>query len=160
MVDYPHASAACLCYLDEREGGEEGESKDAGCLMFSLFFCCPAGLSTLSCWPFEIGKRKKENEESRKERASGSKSAVDELDFSLTHQSAVWSKLLWTTSFRVEGLSLRGWQLHGDKVQLALVGVEGWGGPRSKWDYCNGFVPWKIAFCPRPFQANSWLQSG
>lgn len=108
MVDYPHASAACLCYLDEREGGEEGKGKDAGRLMFFLFSCCPTGLSTPSCCPFEIGKGKKENEESRKETASGSKSAVDELDFSLTLQSAVWTKLLWTTSFRVEGLSLRG----------------------------------------------------
>lgn len=53
MADYPHASAACLCYLDEKEGGEEREreSKDAGRLMFTLFSfaappdCphCPAG---------------------------------------------------------------------------------------------------------------------
>lgn len=74
MADYPHASAACLCYLDEREGGEEGKSKDTGRLMFSLFFCYPAGLSTLSCWPFEIGKRKKEDEGRRGERVSGPKS--------------------------------------------------------------------------------------
>lgn len=36
MADYPHASAACLCYLDGKEGGKEAESKGAGCLMFSL----------------------------------------------------------------------------------------------------------------------------
>lgn len=56
MADYPHASAACLCYLDEREGGEEREGKDAGHLTFSLFFSafpldwprCPAGYLKLA----------------------------------------------------------------------------------------------------------------
>lgn len=64
MADYPHASAACLCYLDEREGGEEREreSRDAGHSVLSLFLCCSVGLSTLSCWPFDVGKRKKKNE--------------------------------------------------------------------------------------------------
>lgn len=46
--------------------------------------------------------------------------------------------------------------MHGDKVQLALVGEEGWwrgggGGTRSKWDHCNGSVPWKIAFLSPAF---------
>lgn len=76
MADYPHASAACLCYLDGREGGKEGESKDAGHLMFSLFTRCPAGLSMQSCWPFEFGKRKEENEGRRVERVIGPSSAV------------------------------------------------------------------------------------
>lgn len=67
MVDYPHASAACLCYLDKRVRGEEGAGKDAGCLKFSLslFFRCSTRLSTLSCWPFEFGKGKKANEETQ-----------------------------------------------------------------------------------------------
>lgn len=30
MVDYPHASAACLCYLDEREKGKGGGRRSGG----------------------------------------------------------------------------------------------------------------------------------
>lgn len=56
MADYPHASAAGLCYLEER-GREREKSHDAGHLEFSLFSRCPAGLSALSCWSFKIGKR-------------------------------------------------------------------------------------------------------
>lgn len=43
MADYPHASAACLCYLDGREGGEERESQR--CWMFNVL-----SLLTLPCW--------------------------------------------------------------------------------------------------------------
>lgn len=77
MVDYPHASAACLCYLDEREkgkgggrrsggggGGEgqtEGEKQRRRTLKCSAvdFFSLrpPAGASTLSCCPFGIGRQ-------------------------------------------------------------------------------------------------------
>lgn len=63
MADYPHASAACLCYLDGREGDERGRKQ--GCWTFNVFSLssrCPARLSTQSCWPFEFGKRKKEIE--------------------------------------------------------------------------------------------------
>lgn len=106
LADYPHASTACLCYLDEREGGKEREkAKDAGRSMFSLFFCCPAGMSALSCWPFEIGKQKKEKEGRGEERMSGPRSVIEELDVSRALQSVVWSKLLWTTSFTGEGPS-------------------------------------------------------
>lgn len=75
-------------------------------------------LLAVGCWQEKEKEQRKE-----RERVSGPKSAVQDLDFSLTLQSDVCSKLLWTASFRVEGLSLRGWQLHGDKVQLALAGV-------------------------------------
>lgn len=71
MVDYPHASAACLCYLGEREG--EAQSGDAECLKFSL------SLSLVSdCPPYSAGLLKLAKGESRKERVE----AADELDTS------------------------------------------------------------------------------
>lgn len=80
MADYPHASAACLCYLDEREGGEQREkAKDAGHLMFSLFFL-------LLCWTvhtvplllaiLKLARERKRARGRRGERVSGPKSAV------------------------------------------------------------------------------------
>lgn len=72
MVDYPHASAACLCYLDEKEKGKgggrsgsegqtEGEKQRCRTLKCSAvdFFSLrpPAGASTLSCCPCGIGRQ-------------------------------------------------------------------------------------------------------
>lgn len=75
MADYPHASAACLCYLDEREGGAEGESEDAERLMFSLL--------SLPCWSVHpvllaIGNWQEKERERGKERkrVSGPTTAV------------------------------------------------------------------------------------
>lgn len=81
MVDYPHASAACLCYLGKREERR---------WMFQVF---SLRLSTVLCQPYNTGKRAK----SAKERPT-----------SWTLQSAVGTKLLWTTLFRAGGLSRPG----------------------------------------------------
>lgn len=78
-ADYPHASTACLCYLDRREGKEE-RNGDAGHRMLSL--------------PHRMVHA-----------VLPEKAESPEPDFSLALQSAVWSKLLWTASFRVEGPS-------------------------------------------------------
>lgn len=70
MVDYPHASAACLCYLGEREG--EAQSRDAECLKFSL------SLSSRTVHLYSAGLLKLAKGESRKERVK----AADEPDTS------------------------------------------------------------------------------
>lgn len=132
-ADYPHASTACLCYLDRREGKEE-RNGDAGHRKLSL--------------PHRMVHA-----------VLPEKAESPEPDFSLALQSAVWSKLLWTASFRVEGPS----PIQDDSCVVTKFNWhwKDWrgGGLRSKQGHCNGFVPWKIAFCPRPFQARSWLQS-
>lgn len=157
MADYPHASAACLCYLDGREGGEEREKQR--CCTFKVLFAlldCPH----CSAGHLKLARERKRTRGRREERVSGPKSAVEEPDCSLTLQSAVWSKLLWTASFRGEGLSLRGWQLHGDKVQLALVGVGERGGPDQSWTIVMVLFRGKSLFVPGLFKPTPGSSQG
>lgn len=124
LIIHMPALHASVTWASGRGGGPK-----LRCWMLNLF-SLRLGLSTSPCWPFKIWQ--KEKAERRRWRQPTSR----------TLQSAVWTKLLWTTSFRVEGSSHPGWQLHGDKVQLALVGVERCGGGlqikvRPLWWFCS-----------------------
>lgn len=123
------------------------------------------------------GLEKKKKERVGGERLEKLQQRTSRPDFSPlppTLQSAVWSKLQRTSSFRVKK-GKKGCPSADDSCMVTKFnwhwfGAEGWWGvaavavvvgvPDQSGTIVMVLFRGKSPFCPRPFQGDSWLQSG